>query len=232
MQRVLPGKGTRMRSHASFCTCLALLLLSTPAWGATTALSGPGDFGPSTVIDFDAAAHGTAANTLYSSLGVEFEYDELGSPVPIIDWTVFDPPRATTSAPNVLSTEDGVNGSVFSDFLDVVFSTTVTQVGAWFGNDQGLSSASFPVTLSVFDAGDILLGSTQVLTNQNVDVDQFIGIESDDPITRARFQYTPLTGSLSVVIDDVIFNAVPVPEPTTASLLALGLIGLGARRRS
>jgi hypothetical protein len=219
-----------MRARGLLRICAVLLSLASPAWSATTALTGPGDFTGSTlVIDFDEQAHGTAANTLYSALGVEFRYDTAGSTVPIFDWAALS--RTTTTAPNVLATVDGLNGSSFSNFLDLVFSTTVTEVGARFGNDQGLAAASFPVTLAVYDATDALLGSTIVFTNQNTSVDQFIGIRSDDPIARARISYQPLSGDLSVVLDDVQFTGV-IPEPGTALLLALGLVGLAARKRA
>ena len=218
-----------MRTRALLRTCAVLLWLSAPAWGATTALTGPGDFlGPTTVIDFDEQAHGTAANTLYSALGVEFRYDTAGSTVPIFDWAALS--HTTTTAPNVLSTVDGLNGSDFSETLDLIFSTTVTEVGAFFGNDQGLAALAFPVTLTVFDAAGVPLGSTVVTTNQNTAVDQFIGIRSDDPIARAQISYQSAAGDLSVTLDDVQFTF--VPEPGSAALLALGLVGLAARKRA
>ena len=57
------------------------------AVGPVTELLGPGDFtGPSTLIDFDAAADAAAANTLYLAQGVEFQNPHRRAPVPIVDW--------------------------------------------------------------------------------------------------------------------------------------------------
>lgn len=218
-----------MRCCRSLGSFALLIFLATPTLAATTTLFGPGDFlGPATVIDFDGHAHGTAANTLYSAQGVEFSYDAGGSTVPIFDWAALS--RVTTSPPNVISTIDGLNGSTFSDFLDLSFSGGPTEVGMYFGNDQGLAAQSFLVRLEVFDSVGASLGFTTVATNQNVDVDQFIGLRSDDPIKLARIDYLAATGNLSVTIDDLHFT--PVPEPGTGALLALGLIALARRRSS
>jgi hypothetical protein len=60
-------------------------------------------------------------------------------------------------------------------------------------------------------------------------VDQFIGLRSDAPFTRVRFENLDATGSPSrynsVVIDNLTF--VSVPEPSVRALFALALLGLG-----
>ena len=210
------------------------------AIGPVTELSGPGDFaGPTTLIDFDAAADGTAANALYSGQGVTFSNCNplpcSSAPIPIENWT--DPPlsRVTTSPTNVVATTlDYQNsGSEFSDFIDLIFSSGTLEVGAFFGNDQGLQPA-LQMQLSVYDASDALIGLVIVDENANTSVDQFIGLRSDStPFYRARFEHVLAQGDLSVVLDDVLFSAA-VPEPGTAALLGCGLaiLARGARRRN
>jgi PEP-CTERM motif-containing protein len=191
-----------------------------------TELFGPGDFSiPSTVIDFDDAPDATAANTLYLAQGIEFE--NTGGVVPIMDWASI--PRVTVSLPNVIGTvlDYEGTGSDFSEFLDLLFTAPTLEVGTWFGNDQGILTV--PVTLSVFDASNTLLGFVTQNATQNTSVDQFIGLRSTTPFTRARVEYQVPIGDLSVVLDDVQFTT-PIPEPSSLALLGCGL-GLLARRR-
>jgi hypothetical protein len=60
-------------------------------------------------------------------------------------------------------------------------------------------------------------------------VDQFIGLRSDVAIARARFDNNG--DSLSVVLDDLTFGGVTVPEPGTLALLAVIVAVLAAARR-
>jgi len=208
------------------------------AVGPVTELSGPGDFTtPTTVIDFEGVLlDGTAANTLYSGLGVTFSNCSplpcASAPVPIEDWT--DPPlsRVTSSPTNVIATTDDYHGggSEFSNFLDLFFASGALEVGAWFGNDQGIQPL-LQIQLSVYDASDALIGFVLVDENANTSVDQFAGLRSNStPFYRARFEHVLAQGDLSVVLDDVRFST-PVPEPGSAALLGLGLGLLTVRRR-
>jgi hypothetical protein len=239
MRDFLGGKAV----HATRVLLSVLLLAFVPgaasavAVGDVTELSGPGAFtGATTVIDFDGAADGSAANTLYSGSGVAFSNcDPLpcsSAPIPIENWT--DPPlsRVTTSPANVIATtlDYQDSGSEFSDFLDLFFTSGTLEVGAWFGNDQGIQP-TMQMQLSVYDVSDALIGLVLVDVNANTSVDQFAGLRSNStPFYRARFEHVLAQGDLSVVLDDVRFST-PVPEPGSAALLGLGLGLLTLRRR-
>jgi PEP-CTERM motif len=205
------------------------------AIGPVTELSGPGDFTtPTTVIDFDGVPDGTIANTQYAGQGVTFSncgpLPCTSAPIPIEDWTDAPLSRATTSPTNVIATvlDYQNSGSEFSDFLDLLFAAGTLEVGAYFGNDQGLQP-TMQMQLSVFDVSDALIGSVLVSVNANTSVDQFAGLRSTTPFYRARFEHVLAQGDLSVVLDDVRFST-PVPEPGSAVLLCVGL-GLLARAR-
>jgi len=104
----------------------------------------------------------------------------------------------------VIATVSGFLGSQGSAFLDVLFTSAKTEVGAFFGNDQGVGSIQV-MKLSVYDAEGVFLGSVNVTPNGNTSVDQFIGLRSTTPFVRARFENIP-DSFLSVVLDDVMFN--------------------------
>jgi hypothetical protein len=231
-----------MRSSiAVLSAALALFSLESPARaiavGDVTELTGPGGFtGATTAIDFDGPPDGTAANTLYSGQGVTFSNCTplpcSSAPIPIQDWTSPPLSRVTTSPTNVIATvlDYQGSGSEFSAFLDLVFTSATFEVGAWFGNDQGIQP-TMQMQLSVFDASDALIGFVLVDVNANTSVDQFAGLRSNStPFYRARFENVLAQGDLSVVLDDVQFSA-PVPEPGTAVLLAGGIAMLAAARR-
>jgi hypothetical protein len=230
------------RALLLFAVAVSVFSLESPARGLAigpvTELSGPGDFtGPTALIDFDGVPDGTAANTLYSGLGVGFSNCTplpcSSAPIPIEDWT--EPPlsRVTTSATNVIATTldyEG-SGSEFSDYLDLLFTSPTFEVGAYFGNDQGLQP-TLQMQISAFDITGALIGTVLVDENANTDVDQFAGLRSDStPFYRARFEHLLAQGDISVVLDDVRFTSA-VPEPAGAGLLGFGLVLLARRQRA
>ena len=89
----------------------------------------------------------------------------------------------TTSSPNVIATVlgtfEGQEVPTWANQLNLVFSSPVNAVGAFFGNDQiGLEDRTgFTERLSVFRDNDTLLGSVIVDSNNNTNVDQFIGVQ-------------------------------------------------------
>jgi hypothetical protein len=105
--------------------------------------------------------------------------------------------------------------------IDFRFSQDMQRVGAVATGGEGMMA-----TLRVYDASDLLLES---LTVSTVPVGQwdtnFLGIERSEGIRRAVFSGPDLG------LDDLIFEAL-VPEPSSFSLTAFGLLGLAVTRRS
>jgi sugar lactone lactonase YvrE len=206
-----------LRSTMAAAAC-ALASLALPAWAqapVVTQLTSPDQFSASrAVINFDFSPVATATNSLCRpTLGIQFS--NVGTaPVPIYEWTDLVPPRVTTSAPHVLATVSS-HGGTFSPFLNVDFDSPKTELGAYFGNDQG-AGAIGTVQLSVF-SGETLLGSVSVAANGNTSVDQFIGLRSTVPFTSARFDNLP-PSIFSVVLDDVMFNMDPGTPGTISTV--------------
>jgi hypothetical protein len=96
--------------------------------------------------------------------------------------------------------------------LNVIPAVPLYAIGAYFGNDQNDPDFS-TIRLSIYAAAGDLLGSVDVAVNGNTSVDQFIGLRSDLPFTRVRFEnFNDLgqqTRGYSVVIDDLVFAPSP-----------------------
>lgn len=204
--------------------CLVCLIGCGKVGAAIVQLDSPDDFiSDVTTLCFDEVPGKTVVNDLYLSQGIGFSRDD-GYAVPIKDWSELG--RFTTSRPNVISTVkgtfEGQEVPSWSMHLNVDFSTPMTELGCYFGNDQGGYTA---MTLTVYDEAMTVLGSVSVSPNDNTIVDQFIGLSSDIPFSSARLENDSTW--LSVAVDDVSFG---VPEPGTVSLLGLGCLALLRRK--
>ncbi len=122
----------------------------------------------------------------------------------------------------------GLTTNSFPDPISLVLDlgSPASSVGLWFGNDDLCCSTGFTAFLDIFDSSG-LIGTISVVANMNDINDQFLGFVSDELVTGLSLRY----GSGSDVglfhgIDDVQFNV--IPEPSTALLLAGGLLGLAA----
>lgn len=178
-----------------------------------------------TTIQFDDFPHLTPAQNSYLPLGVQFTRDDGISPR-IYDVSGY---FQTMSAPNVIAT---VSTSVFEPFtthLNAVFTIPVFEIGAFFGNDQVSAGSFISQTLTVYDSLGNLLGGVTVASNNNSNVDQFIGLRSSVPFSRARFNNDG-TNNLAVLLDDFVFT--PVPEPGAMALFGLVAACATAYRRT
>ncbi len=123
----------------------------------------------------------------------------------------------SNSPPNVV-----LNGDVFGGNPIVVHLTTPAFAIGLF-NTSLIDRERF----DIFDGNGDPLGSLELPES----VVNFGGFISDVPIVRAEIVGIPPTNG-SIYIDDLTIGN-PVPEPSTVSILALGLAGLaiGSRRR-
>lgn len=194
-------------------TALAIVLLSmAPAGYATviTQLSGLGDFTSTSIVSQDFESSIDTATFSFDSSASTFSSGAASSGV-------------TTSGTQVLVEFPG------DDPLTAIFSSDVFEVGMFFGNDE---RSSFTVTLSVFDAATMLLGSVTVDPNGNDYVDQFIGLRTDTAARSMTVSYGG-AGCCAIAIDDftVGLERTAMPEPATVALFGLGLLGLAWSRR-
>jgi hypothetical protein len=183
---------------------LGIFVCATHACGAISALNSPADIPNRITVSFDGYPDGTVANTLFQSQGVTFTRDD-GLNIYLMDWTAAG--RLTTSPDDVLATIRTFEPT-WATHLNVTSAFPLYATGAYFGNDQ--SAVDFArIRMSAYGSAGELLGFVEVTANNNTHVDQFIGLRSDIPFSRIRFENLNAAGtpseSYSVVIDDLVF---------------------------
>ena len=161
--------------------------------------------GGSKTHNFDSLAHGTSVTNQFS--GVAFSnaeiYDEVSNPSG----------GATHTPPNVL-----LNSVTFSP-ISFVFDVPVDGVGFYNTSLQDTEQVTF------FDGGANILFQG-VLPQSPVN---FLGFVSDTPIASGEVVGIAPQTQGTIFIDTFSFGT--IPEPSTALLLASGLVALAAGRR-
>ena len=116
-----------------------------------------------------------------------------------------------------------VGSNFFQESLNLLFSGTNA-----VGLDIGSLFSDSTIAVSIFGAGDLLLGSFNVAATGS---GTFFGVVNDSG-SITRINLNSLTGQTEWA-DNIAFGTAassPVPEPATLSLLAVGLVGAAVRR--
>lgn len=117
-------------------------------------------------------------------------------------------------------TSKAIFANQFTDTLDMVFGGSNA-----VGFDLLSQFAASTITVSVFGAGDVLLGSFDVAaTTTGV----FWGVISDQAIRRINLSSL---SNQAEGVDNVAFGQTAVPEPASLALLGAGLLGVARARR-
>jgi hypothetical protein len=197
-----------LRRILPILTIMTVLIAASPRTAIASQI-GIGDFSSSETV------------TTFNSLGLPFL-----NAIPI----VFDGNSYTTSDElryigfSRLSDCDAecIGSDTDLGYIDIVLGAPATHVGALVG-----MGSSWTALVEFFDTTDTLLGTINyALFSSEM---KFAGWEDSGGISRFRVTDTASNGII-INLDDFRFESA-VPEPTTALLLACGLVGLGVRRR-
>ncbi|MCA9247495.1 MAG: PEP-CTERM sorting domain-containing protein [Planctomycetales bacterium] len=110
----------------------------------------------------------------------------------------------------------------------------VTQIGVTVLSRDSIASSTTTVTAFFSGGGSAFI--TDTITGPSSNDDTFFSFVAPggESITGLDFQFVGGPGDDRLAIDDLAFitaQVFPVPEPSTALLLGLGLVGFAARRR-
>lgn len=174
--------------------------------------------GPLTLEDFDSSpwpADGSVLTQPVVNLGVS--------------WTSNDNLISTSvnprSAPGMISDLDGVNNL---DQIDADLPAGVRAAGGWIAGDN-------TVVMTAFDSSNAIL---EVVSNNSGGFfanHVFLGVTTNADIDRVELRCPPVGagGADDFLLDDFEFGSADrIPEPTTLSLVALGLLGYLRRRKA
>jgi len=209
---------------------VASLLLA--ATGAFAVPIGPADFAPGfTLLTFDEFANGTFLSNEFAAEGVILGSDATpdalnggGVPAPFVA-TENEFPLATASAPNKIvgTINHPAQGLIKCQSCAVVvtfLNPIPTQVGFWVADPDFGQFAEF------FGPSGLL--STLSVTTTNSGSPFFLGFEDPDGVSEVVLHSTAQFG---VGLDNLQFGT-PVPEPSTAALVLLGIACFARRRTS
>jgi len=193
---------------------LAALSLSTSAGAVPITLSSvSSDETPASALDatFDFSVVG-------STLTLVVTNDTTAPETFNVNQVYFNAPGAVTSL-TLTSATHSIEGNVASDWLPLVMGVMVDGFGTF---DFGLREGVGETNASVIGPSESVTFVFAIAGTGPYSASDFIQPNSYDLVAAAKFVNGPY--------DDSAFGA--VPEPSTALLLASGLLLLGARRRS
>jgi hypothetical protein len=214
-----------------YLVVLGLLVVVIPVSTSYAVVVGSGAFSPSPIaINFDnliggtSFDSGTVVTNQYASIGATFVNPDFQNYATMI----FVPSEPGASLPNSLSIiqHDQISsGNQLGRPLQIIFATPMLRVGMIFG-----TSTNSTITMSAFSLDGTLLESSTI---SGARLFGFIGLQEAGGIGHvelySRSTIRPNSQNFNFDIDNVTFD--PVPEPSSLALLALGAIGLFARRR-
>jgi hypothetical protein len=231
----------------SFWVALAIVsLCAVPAHATAIFVAGPGPVAPfsGTLIDFEGIADGTLVPSLG---GVSFSQDDGGTPE--IDNSPFLFAYDSSSGTGVLTGSSSAGSVETTAGIVATFATPQTRVGAFMSDTVALGDYS----VTAFGLGGVVLESLIVHqgdfptapTNEfcvpfppwvpsGNRCGVFVGFDrAEGDILSVQFGPSGASrGSDALAIDDLIFSdGTAAPEPVTAMLMVIGLVGLGVSRR-
>ncbi|MCV2350676.1 PEP-CTERM sorting domain-containing protein [Paucibacter sp. Y2R2-4] len=127
--------------------------------------------------------------------------------------------------------DQGASNLVSASYSDIAvnFANSQYVVGAWLGNIPNFTQTSVSsLTVEVFGAQAVSLGSFQVAIPAGIGQSVFFGVASTEGIQRVEWR----GGNVGFFgLDNLSYQAQPVPEPSSAALLLSGAALLACLRR-
>ena len=167
---------------------------------------------------------GPTLSNQYASLGVTFNNPSFpGQDTVDTNLAAFMP---EFPFPNTLYVyQGGLIGQAPATPFQIMFSVPVTTVGFDYGSSPGAY-----LEVDIFGTSNQWIDTMFFVGNSApIGLDGFAGIQESSPITRLDLSYHPNSDpsrTLSFALDDIRFEGISAPEPSTVAMVAISLLGL------